>query len=267
MACRYSQIPGLDYWENYAPIINDVVWRILLIAKLVWKLDAILIDVDTAFLYGDLNEEIYMELPEGMTGFNDECLLLLKAPYGLVQAAQQWHKKFIGILKKIGFKGGTADPCLFIKQSACGIIIISVYVDDNFCVGHKKALTEFVEDLKKHGLSVKVMSNLTDYLSCNLAFSKDGRSTWIGQPHLIWKLEEHFGDLVKNFQSYMTPGTLGIHIVRPSTKDAEMTARMPVYHSAVGTLLFLLKHSRPCLAKELLKVLDCPMEAAFKELK
>jgi len=87
VACRYSQIPSLDFLENYTPIINDVVCRVLLIAKLVWKLDAILIDVDTAFLYGDLDEKIYMELPEGMTGFYDECLLLLKALYGLVQAA------------------------------------------------------------------------------------------------------------------------------------------------------------------------------------
>jgi len=116
-------------------------------------------------------------------------------------------------LKKIGFKGGTADPCLFIKQSMNGVIIISVYIDDKFCVGHKKALAEFVEDLKKHGLLVKVVSNLTNYLSCNLAFSKDGGAAWIGQLYLIQKLEEHFGDLIKNLQSYMTPGTPGIHIV------------------------------------------------------
>jgi len=52
----------------------------------VWKLDTILIDIDTAFLSGDLDQEIYMELPEGMTGFNGECLLLLKALYGLACA-------------------------------------------------------------------------------------------------------------------------------------------------------------------------------------
>jgi len=92
---------------------------------------------------------------------------------------------------------------------------------------------------------------------------------WIGQPHLIWKCEECFRDLVKNLQSYVTPGTLGIHIVQPSAKNAEMSARMPVYCSAVGTLLFLLKHLRLCLVnplRELSKVLDCPTEAAFKEL-
>jgi len=87
VACGYSQIPGVDYSENYAPIVNDVAWRILLIVKLVWKLSAIIIDVDTAFLYGDLDEEIYMQMPEGMMGFSDKVLLLLKSLYGLVQAA------------------------------------------------------------------------------------------------------------------------------------------------------------------------------------
>ncbi len=91
--------------------------------------------------------------------------------------------------------------------------MISVYVDDNFCVGHKAALEEFVADLKKSGLLVKVTLPMTDYLSCNLAFSEDGSTTWIGQPHLIRKLEERFGDIVKNLQSYVTPGTPGIHIV------------------------------------------------------
>jgi len=213
-----------------------------------------------------------MQMPEGMMGFSDKVLLLLKSLYGLVQAAQQWNKKFIAILRKIRFKGGDPDPCLLIKRSEKGLIIITVYVDDNFCVGHQEALKEFILDLEKHGLSVKVTTELKDYLSCNLAFSEDGGTAWIGQPHLIQKLEEKFGYLVKDLQTYVTPGTPGIHIVRPTTKlnDAAVMARMPTYQSAVGTLLFLLKHSRPDLAnplRELSKVLDCPTEAAFKELK
>jgi len=95
--------------------MNDVTWRILLVAMIVWGLDAIIVDVETAFLHGDLEEEIYMNLPQGMNGESDECLLLLKALYGLVQGARQWWKKFVGILKHIEFKGGFADPCLMIK--------------------------------------------------------------------------------------------------------------------------------------------------------
>ncbi len=66
VACGYSQIPGVDFTENYAPVMNDATWCILLVAMLIWKMDAIIINVETAFLHGELNEEIYMDLPAGL---------------------------------------------------------------------------------------------------------------------------------------------------------------------------------------------------------
>jgi len=80
----------------------------------------------------------------------------------------------------IRFHGGNADPCLLIKRGPNGIMMVSVYMDDNFCMGHKLALEELVKDLKKNGLLVKVTEDMTDYLSCNIAFLQDGKSTWIG---------------------------------------------------------------------------------------
>ncbi len=105
-------------------------------------------------------------------------------------------------------------------------MMILVYVDDNFCIGHKQALEELVKDLKKNGLLVKVTEDMTDYLSCNIAFLQDGKSVWIGQPHLIWKLEEKFGAMVKDLQTYATPGTPGLHMIRPAIVTTEMMARM-----------------------------------------
>ena len=61
VAFGYSQIPGVDFSELYTPVINDVSWRILIIVMLVWNLDATIFDVSTAFLYGDLEEDVYMK--------------------------------------------------------------------------------------------------------------------------------------------------------------------------------------------------------------
>ncbi len=131
-------------------MMNNVTWHILLVAMIVWKLGAIIVNVETAFLHRDLEEEIYMNLLDGMEGSNDKCLLLLKALYGLVQGAHQWWNKLIDILKNIKFKGGFANPCLLmIKHSNDGTVFASIYVNDNFCVGHSKALKTFMEDLKK----------------------------------------------------------------------------------------------------------------------
>jgi len=84
-----------------------------------------------------LEEEIYMNPPDGMEGSSNEYLLILMALYGLVQGAHQWWKKFVGILKTINFKGRYANPCLMIKHSNNGTMFASIYVDSkNYCTGH-----------------------------------------------------------------------------------------------------------------------------------
>ena len=56
MACGYSQVPGVDFEESYSPVINDVTFRVMLVMKIVWKLKALIIDIETPFLHGELDE-------------------------------------------------------------------------------------------------------------------------------------------------------------------------------------------------------------------
>jgi len=128
VACGYSQIPGIDFTESYAPVFNDVCWRILIIAMLVQKLEAKIIDVSTAFLYGDLDENIYMFCQEV---HGEEEVLLLHAIYGFVQAARSFYLKFKEKLRKIGFQGGYPDPCLWYRKNENGICFIAIWVDDS----------------------------------------------------------------------------------------------------------------------------------------
>jgi hypothetical protein len=78
VACGYSQIPGIDFNESFAPVINDVSFQIMLIAKLIWNLEASIFNSKTGFLYVELQEEIYMNIPEGMSYGSKHCLLLTK---------------------------------------------------------------------------------------------------------------------------------------------------------------------------------------------
>ncbi len=112
--CGYSKIPLVEFSENYSPVVHDVTFRILILLLIVFGLTAKIVDVETAFLYGNIGEEIFMESPPGMTDVDeDEVLALNKCIYGLVQAARQFHKKATEVLCKIGFNGGEAEPCLF----------------------------------------------------------------------------------------------------------------------------------------------------------
>ena len=94
-ALGYSQIPGVDYTDNFAPAAHDVTFRIALARMMVEKLDSLVMDVETAFLYGEIDGEILMKSPAGMEDIDpgsssEDCYLLLKGIYGLCQAARQF---------------------------------------------------------------------------------------------------------------------------------------------------------------------------------
>jgi hypothetical protein len=87
----------------------------MLIAKLIWNLEAPISDAETKFLNSKLQEEIDMNIPESMSYDSKHCLLLTKTIYGLVQNAREFYKKLMSILKLIGFKANKYDPCLLSK--------------------------------------------------------------------------------------------------------------------------------------------------------
>ena len=276
VACGYSQIPGVDYSEHFSPVIHDVTYRLLIILQIIHSFQTRIIDVETAFLHGDLEEEIYMDCPEGLEGGGPlKCLLLKKTIYGLVQSARQFFKKMTQKLKEIGFKQSAADPCLMMWESELGRVFIAIYVDDCYCVGDKEGIDLLCELLQKktdtvEAFSITVEENTSDYLSCEVVFSSDRKRAWLGQPHLIRNLAAKFWEDVKMLKVYRTPGTPGVMLRRVGgdiTKvDEETHGR---YRSGVGMLLYLIKHSRPDIAnavRELTKLLDAPTEAAVKEM-
>ena len=116
VALGYSQIPDVDYTENFAPVINDVTLRIVLVMGIIKKWRRVNVDVETAFLEGDLEHTIFMKLPPGYKDIFTDLIEIMgsegreyqiildnldgdsvgelgKSIYGLVQAARQWYKK------------------------------------------------------------------------------------------------------------------------------------------------------------------------------
>ena len=271
MACGYSQVAGVDFQEIFSPVANDISFRILMIYLLMNNHESLIFDVETAFLLGDLEEEIYMDCPKGMDHEDDECLLLEKTIYGLVQSARMYFKKFTDVLvDKMGFKQCPSDPCLFMRKNEKGTVVILSYVDDNCTVGDKAAIEQALEEIKSHGFNITVDHKLTDYLSCEIKFSKDKKKAWIGQPHMVKKIRQTFEEETKGMQKYRTPGTPGQGLVRvtdPKDKlDPELHSR---YRTGTGMLLYMVKHSRPDLAnavRELTKCLDGASERAYKEM-
>ena len=147
VALGYSQIPGVDYTETFGPVAHDVSFKIALARMMVEKLDSLVKDVETAFLYGEIDEEILMKSPVGMEeiepGSSSEgSYQLAKGIYGLFQAARQFWKKFVDTAKKepFGFKVSPADPCMLFKENELGVCIIMVHVDDMLINGKKEQI-------------------------------------------------------------------------------------------------------------------------------
>jgi Reverse transcriptase (RNA-dependent DNA polymerase) len=172
VACCHSQVPGVDFTEAFSPVVHDVSCRLLIIMQMIFRRKAMIMDVEVAFLNGDLEEQIYMECPRGLEHEGGECLILLKALYGLVQAVWQFFLKFSSIMTTWVPKKSSSSLYM-IKGEYDDLTVVIVHVDDCYVIGNEKSLQELVVRIKEHGLSVKVGHETKDYLGCEILFDKE----------------------------------------------------------------------------------------------
>ena len=193
MGLGYSQVPGIDHKDNFSPVVSEITFRIVMILALMNDWDMEIVDVVTAFLYGDLEETIFMKIPAGLeenlqTTFDkDNCIILEKSLYGLVQAARQFHKKLLDVMiNKLDFEKCKANECLLQKTTDKGTVIVCVYIDDTLCVGEKEAITEFKRDLKKY-FDTKEEGEMYEYVGCKVR-RKNRSELFMYQDDLLRKL-------------------------------------------------------------------------------
>jgi hypothetical protein len=281
VAKGYSQVPGKDFQENFAPVVNDATFHLILVLTFLMGLQVEQFDIETAFLYGELDEEIWMEFPDGYPEFIHEkwqyaqppepkpelitnpkafCLRLKKALYGLVQAARQWWKKFKKVMKSIGFLPSEIDPCLFIKDKGNGLkAFVIIYVDDGGIFGTEEDIKETIEALTK-SFVVKDLGKLEYFVGCRIIRDPHNKNrAFIHQPKLLEHLRKEFKHLGK-IRDFKTPAGPKTTIIRPVKEDKLITKKeQTIYRSGVGMLLYLVKHSRPEISnavRELSKVCD-----------
>jgi hypothetical protein len=116
VAQGFSQRAGLDYNETFASVVKFASIRMLCALSAQYGLSLFHADVKTAYLNGDLEEQIFMTQPSLFDDGSGRCLELLKAIYGLKQAGRAWYKKLWSALEKLGFQRATGDNSLFVRQ-------------------------------------------------------------------------------------------------------------------------------------------------------
>jgi hypothetical protein len=272
VACGYSQVPGVDFTESFAPVLNVVSFRLMLISKLVWDMTSTVVDIETAFLHGNLDKEIYMDVPMGLSIGPNKKFLLRKTIYGFVQSAKKFYEKLIDVLKVIGFEGNKSDPCVWTMWDSIVnyMLIIGICVDDCLIIGKESSVSNLLEDLKKHEFNLKIEKDVVEYLSCHIVESKKEAKLTIFQPHLLIRLTQKFGEEIKKMRKYLTPGTPRFKIQK-STDDLEVINNdlQRMYRFGVGMLLYLTKYSRPDISnivRELSKCMNATSWGSYQEL-
>ena len=154
VARGFTQVEGIDYEETFAPTAKFVTIRLIiaLATSLHWPLEQA--DIDTAFLWSDIKEDIFMQQPEGHVDENhpDYVCKLMKSLYGLKQSAHLWDRLLSKTLKTFGFTQLLTDTSCFVQSNQDGTtVIMAVYVDDLVITGRTPALVQkTITDLKEH---------------------------------------------------------------------------------------------------------------------
>ena len=194
VAKGFSHIHGMDFTGNYSPVVNGVTFRVVVAKMLIENLKGKVVDIDNVFSNGDLEHEIYMKILEGYDEVisedvdKEDCLILQKAIYGLVQAARQFWKKIVDKIQEGGFKLSEADPCMLYREDERGVCIIIIYVDDMLIIGKEEAIDAAIKVLQGH-FQVQDPTRLEDYLGVQIVQSDDGKKASLGSQQLlrVWR--------------------------------------------------------------------------------
>ena len=183
VAKGYSQKEGIDYTETFAPVSKFASIRLLLAIGAQEDYEIHQMDVQTAFLNGELEEEIYMSQPEGFIkeGKEDLVCRLHKSLYGLKQAGRTWYLKLNESLVGMGFRRCNADYSIYYIQKDTTKIIILVYVDDLVLLSNNLFYLEEIKKTLGETFAMKDMGEILSYLGIGIKRDRKNRSISLNQ--------------------------------------------------------------------------------------
>ncbi|GJR82221.1 pol polyprotein [Tanacetum coccineum] len=238
----YRQREGLDYFDTYSPVTRITSIRMIIAIAALRNLEIHQMDVKTAFLNGDLEEEIYMNQPEGFIapGQEGKVCRLVKSLYGLKQAPKQWHQKFDHTMLESGFKINECDKCVYVKDTSAGYVILCLYVDDMLIVGSNDKIIRSTKDMLKSKFDMKDMGLADVILGIKIIRTQNGLV--LSQAHYVDKIlnTHNAGDSGQA----RTPIDTSMHL----SKNRGLGVAQLEYSRIIGMLMYLMTGTRPDLA-------------------
>jgi hypothetical protein len=245
VAKGFSQIPGRDFNETYASVVTHDTLRLFMSTAAAMDMDMTQLDVKTAFLYGHIDEEIYIEQPLGfiIPGRENEVCRLNKCIYGLKQASRVWNKHFSTFLKSQDFSVSKADPCLFIRRRGDETTILIIWVDDGIIASNKsECIDQFLANTRN---TFQIRSNQPGrVVGITITRERNKRRIFLSQPDYVDKIVKTFQ--MEGCHPKPIPADPNSKLVKPPTQgDSGREKQNFPYREAIGSLLYLALVTRP----------------------
>ena len=253
VAKGFSQKEGLDYKETFAPVAKFASIRTLLALAAHEDNEVHQMDVQTAFLNGDLDVELYMRQPEGFVEEGKESLVckLRKSLYGLKQVGRAWFEKINTALMGLQFRSLDSDHCVYVRHQKGEVTYIVLYVDDLLLIGSSLSqLKQLKADLSSR-FEMKDLGEAEYILGLQLFRDRRTRTWSLSQSDYIKRLLQRFG--MSDCNAAPTPIATGVRLSKadcPKVRPAEplLVDGKHTYASVVGAVMYAMLGTRPDLA-------------------
>jgi hypothetical protein len=233
VAKGYNQVEGIDYFDTFSPVAKLTTVRVLIALASInnWFLHQL--DVNNAFLHGELQEDVYMQVPEGVTCHKrNQVCKLKKSLYGLKQASRKWYEKLSNLLTTEGYTQSISDYSLFTKKFEHQFIAILVYVDDIIITGTSLTEIDRIKHILDTNFKIKDLGQLKYFLGLEVAHSTQGIT--ISQRKYCLDLLADTGLLASKPVSTPLDPSVKLH-----SDNGEPYADITEYRRLIGRLLYL----------------------------
>lgn len=238
----YRQQQGIDYDETYASVVKATSYRTIIAWAAKYGLRLTQMDVVTAFLYGLLDELVYVIQPTGHEDGTGRVCKLLKALYGLKQAPRVWYSTIRSFLASLGFNNVSSDYCVF--KSDDDAVIIALYVDDILIASKEGPRLDDLKLKLMERFRMTDMGEASQFLG--LQIDRDSTGITLHQTQYMENILERFGMAQSaTVSTPMDPGAPGFLL--PSPVEADQ-ATIKWYQAAVGSIMWPMIQTRPDLA-------------------
>ncbi|KAJ0539592.1 putative RNA-directed DNA polymerase [Helianthus annuus] len=251
VAKGYTQKEGIDYQETFSPVSRKDSLRIVMALVAHFDLELHQMNVKTAFLNGDLDEDVYMKQPEGFKPEGQEYLVykLKKSIYGLKQASRQWYLKFDEVMKRQGFMKNQVDQCTYLKMSGSNFTILVLYVDDILLASNSLDMLHESKRLLSHNFDMNDLGDASYVIGIEIHRDRHKGILGLSQKTYIDRVLTRYnmqqckpsvapvvkGDVLGSFQCPTT---------EVKKEQKEQMSQIP-YASVVGSLMYAQVCTRP----------------------